>query len=98
MNNLADVRREFARLYRAMKADEIDCGKGKSLAYAKRSWKLPQHRMRLCRTGRRWADEIDCDKGKSLAYVLGLLARAIEGGEFEKRIEALEARAAGQSR
>ena len=63
LNDLADVRREFARLYRAMKADEIDCG-----------------------------------KGKSLAYVLGLLARAIEGGEFEKRIEALEARAAGQSR
>ncbi len=44
------------------------------------------------------ADEIDCGKGKSLAYVLGLLARAIEGGEFEKRIEALEARAVGQSR
>ena len=43
------------------------------------------------------ADEIDCGKGKSLAYVLGLLARAIEGGEFEKRIEALET-AAGEQR
>ena len=39
------------------------------------------------------ADEINCGKGKSLAYVLGLLARAIEGGELEKRIEALETRA-----
>jgi hypothetical protein len=55
---LQDVRREYARLYRSMKADEIECG-----------------------------------KGKSLAYVLGLLARAIEGGELEKRIEGLEASA-----
>ena len=28
----------------------------------------------------------DIGKGKALAYVLSLLARAIEGGEFEKRI------------
>jgi hypothetical protein len=60
---VSDVRREFARLYRSMKADEIDCG-----------------------------------KGRSLAYVLGLLARAIEGGELEERIDALEARVDEQQR
>ena len=37
-------------------------------------------------------------KGKSLAYVLGLIARAIEGGELEERIDALEARVDEQQR